>query len=107
MVVGCSPISYYTIPIRNNNVHVCNFVRMEQERRMTGDDVIADRLHDLRLSKGISQTELAERIGETQSFVSKYENSQRKLSVIEFIRVVRALGVDGLEIFKEIEMRVV
>jgi transcriptional regulator with XRE-family HTH domain len=43
---------------------------------------------------GLTQVELAERLGRPQSFVSKYERGERKLDVIEFCEVSRALRID-------------
>lgn len=54
---------------------------------------------DLRLLKetreraGITQEELAKRIGESQSFVSKCERGERRLDVVELRAVCEAIGV--------------
>jgi transcriptional regulator with XRE-family HTH domain len=42
----------------------------------------------------LTQAQVAKRLTKTQSFVAKYEGGERRLSVIEFIDVVRALGAD-------------
>ena len=47
-----------------------------------------------RKSAGFTQVELAELLRRPQSFVSKYERGERKLDVIEFCEVCRALGID-------------
>ena len=44
---------------------------------------------------GITQQELAKRLKKPQSFVSKYENGERRLDVVEFLEVATALGFDG------------
>ena len=49
-------------------------------------------LVDLRLRRGLSQSALASRLAKPQSFVSKYETGERRLDVIEFITISRALG---------------
>ena len=46
---------------------------------------IIARLVAERESKGISQTELAHKLGSTQSVVSKIERAERRLDVHEFI----------------------
>ena len=51
-------------------------------------------LRDLRKRRHLTQAQVAERMGKTQSFVSKYEGGERRLSVIEFIDVVRELGAE-------------
>ena len=47
-----------------------------------------------RTEAGLTQQELAESLDRPQSFVSKYEHGQRRLDVVEFLYVARALGID-------------
>lgn len=49
-------------------------------------------LREVRKSSGISQEELAEAIGETQSWVSKLERGERRIDVIETHTICAALG---------------
>ncbi|CAI1923240.1 helix-turn-helix domain-containing protein [Serratia plymuthica] len=50
-------------------------------------------LRDARIEKGITQTKLAEALGRPQSFITKVENGERKLDVVEFAVMARLLGV--------------
>jgi transcriptional regulator with XRE-family HTH domain len=50
---------------------------------------------------GIRQQPLAERLGKPQSFIAKYEGGERRIDLIEFIAIARALGVDPMRLFKE------
>ena len=59
-------------------------------------------LIEYRLKQGITQTELAERLGRPQSFVSKYENGERRLDLIEFLDIASTLGIDPLGFIKEL-----
>ena len=43
---------------------------------------------------GISQRELGRRLGKPPSFPNKIENLERRLDVLEFIAVAKALGLD-------------
>lgn len=51
-------------------------------------------LRDLREKARLTQADVADRLDKPQSFVAKYEGGERRLSAIEFIDVVRALGVE-------------
>jgi transcriptional regulator with XRE-family HTH domain len=42
----------------------------------------------------MSQTELAQKLGQRQQFVSKYESGERRLDIVEFVDVARALNLD-------------
>jgi transcriptional regulator with XRE-family HTH domain len=50
-------------------------------------------LTEARRAAGLSQYQLADRLSVDQSYVSKYESCRRRLDVIEFLRVVAAIGV--------------
>lgn len=45
---------------------------------------------------GLTQVDVAGRIGKPQSYVSKYERGERRLDIVEFLDVARALGIDPL-----------
>lgn len=51
-----------------------------------------------RVDAGLTQYELADRLGVDQTYVSKYEGGRRRLDVVEFMRIVAALGVDYRDI---------
>ena len=67
------------------------------------DDEIRRRLRQARLDAGLRQVELAMRLGEPQSFVSKYENRERRLTFAEVRRICRALDIDFLQFVRELE----
>jgi transcriptional regulator with XRE-family HTH domain len=48
----------------------------------------------------LTQQKLAKRLGSHQSFVAKYEGGERRLDVIEFITIVRAMGADPLRLLR-------
>jgi predicted transcriptional regulator len=48
-----------------------------------------------RKTAGLTQQEVAKSLRRPQSYVSKYESGERRLDVIEFLRVARILKVDS------------
>ena len=60
-------------------------------------------LEKYRLKKNITQSELADSLNRPQSFVSKYENGERRLDVIEFLEIAKILQIKIPEFFKELE----
>ena len=55
----------------------------------------------VRHAAGIRQQALAKKLGRPQSFVAKYEGGERRLDIIEFIAIARALGTDPLKLFRD------
>ena len=53
-------------------------------------------LIEARTVKDLTQAELANKLKRPQSFVSKYERGERRLDVVEFFEVARALGIDAI-----------
>jgi transcriptional regulator with XRE-family HTH domain len=43
---------------------------------------------------GMTQEETAKKLRRPQSYVSKYESRERRLDVIEFLRITTALSID-------------
>ena len=53
-----------------------------------------------RHAAGMSQSDLADALGEYQSFVARMESGQRRVDVIEFENLAEILGFDPREFFK-------
>jgi transcriptional regulator with XRE-family HTH domain len=64
--------------------------------------VVVEVVKAARIAVGLKQTELAERIAKDQSWVSLVEGSQRRLDVVEFIKLAQALGVRPSAMLDEI-----
>lgn len=60
----------------------------------TGYERLHKALVDARHSAGLTQLEVAKKLSRPQSFVSKYEQGERRLDVVEFVAVCHALGID-------------
>lgn len=54
---------------------------------------LAALLRQVRLDANLTQSQLAEKIGQTQSYVSKYENGEQRLDLIELEAVSKAVGI--------------
>jgi transcriptional regulator with XRE-family HTH domain len=55
-----------------------------------------------REKSGITQQELAERLHRHQSFVAKYEGGERRIEVLEFVQICRAIGVKPARILDKL-----
>ena len=62
---------------------------------------IGTRIKELRIAKGMSQKELADRVELTPSFISQLENNQISPSLSSFIDICRAFGVKPGDFLEE------
>ncbi len=53
-----------------------------------------------RKKAGLTQQDLADRLGKPQSFVAKYEGGERRIDVLEFLVITRAIGADPLKLLR-------
>lgn len=60
-------------------------------------------LRQTRLESGLRQVDLAGRLGQPQSFVSKYESGERRLDLPELRQVCKALGISLQEFIRKFE----
>lgn len=63
---------------------------------------LCELLIEARKKAGLTQVEVAERLGKPQSFVAKYEGGERRLDVIEFLAVAKVLGTDPTVLLQKI-----
>ena len=56
-----------------------------------------------REARGITQHEVAKRLGKPQSYVSKAEMGERRLDVVEFLQFMRAIDGEPLALLRDIE----
>jgi len=63
---------------------------------------LLDHLIAARKASGLSQADLAARLGRPQSFVAKIEVGERRIDVIEFLEFVRILGVSPASILENL-----
>lgn len=56
-------------------------------------EVLAQLLRDLRIMANLTQTEVAASLDKPQSYVSKYESSERRLDLVELSDLCPILGL--------------
>lgn len=59
-------------------------------------------LREAREAAGLTQTQLASRLGKEQSYVAKNEGGERRVDVVEFVRIAKACGADPLALLRTI-----
>lgn len=64
-------------------------------------EVFRNLLTEARKGNGLTQVELAKRLGLPQSFVSKYETGERRLDVTEFIEISKVIGINPIKILTD------
>jgi transcriptional regulator with XRE-family HTH domain len=62
-----------------------------------------DLLIDARTRAGLSQAEVGVRLSRPQSYVSKYENGERRLDVVEFLEIAQVLSFDPVKVIQRLK----
>jgi transcriptional regulator with XRE-family HTH domain len=63
---------------------------------------LCDLMAQARKNAGLTQHELAARLSKPQSFIAKYEGGERRIDVIEFLSICRAMSADSAAIMKKL-----
>ena len=63
---------------------------------------LQDLLARVRQARKLTQAEVARRLKRPQSFVAKYEGGERRLDVIEFVDVAKALETDPRDLLADL-----
>jgi transcriptional regulator with XRE-family HTH domain len=70
----------------------------ESYRRM-----LRELLRKARVDAGLRQEEIARRLGQPQSFVSKYESGERQLDLAELRDICEVIGLSLHEVVRKLE----
>ena len=62
-------------------------------------------LRSARQIAGLTQVQLAERLGADQSYISKYERGERRIDIIELRAICSVLGVELVDFVRTFEER--
>ncbi len=65
--------------------------------------ILQNLLKRFRTNANLKQTELAEILEQSQSFVSKYESGERRLDLLELWQICQALNINLTEFVAEFE----
>lgn len=61
-------------------------------------------LIEARQKQSMTQTQLAEKLGRPQSFISKYENGERRIDLVEFLEIADALMIDPVDFIRRLQL---
>jgi DNA-binding transcriptional regulator YiaG len=67
--------------------------------------VLLTLLRQVRLDAKLRQVDLAERLGQPQSFVSKYESGERRLDILELRSLCKLVGISLEQFVAKLEER--
>ena len=63
-------------------------------------------LKKIRVDKGLKQSDLANQLGRTQSYVSKYESGELQLDILELRNICSLLGLSLADFVMHLEERI-
>lgn len=66
-------------------------------------DTLRNLLREMRLEAGLRQIDLANGLGQHQSYVSKYESGERRLDLIELKQICKVIGISLQDLIKRFE----
>ena len=76
---------------------------MQKSLHSKGYRLLLRRLREARQGAGVTQEELARRLGETQSFVSKCERGERRLDAVELRAICKAIGASFVVFIRRLD----
>lgn len=66
-------------------------------RKLMDIEVILQKIRETRKAKGLNQSDMALKLGVTQTMYSNYENGKSEMTLTKFLNVVEILGLDILK----------
>jgi transcriptional regulator with XRE-family HTH domain len=79
--------------------------KLDKSVHSGGQSAFCELMVKARKAAGLTQRELADRLQRPQSFVAKYEGGERRIDVVEFIEISRAIGAEPIKLLKALVQR--
>jgi transcriptional regulator with XRE-family HTH domain len=79
--------------------------KLNKSVHSAGKTVFCELIIKARKSAGLTQHELSKRLHKPQSFVAKYEGGERRVDVVEFIEICKAIEADPHKLLKVLIQR--
>jgi transcriptional regulator with XRE-family HTH domain len=74
--------------------------KLDKSVHSQGQTTFCELMVKARKSAGLTQHDLAKRLHKPQSFVAKYEGGERRVDVVEFIEICKAIEADPNKLLK-------
>jgi transcriptional regulator with XRE-family HTH domain len=79
--------------------------KLDKSVHSAGQVAFCDLMIGARKTAGLTQHELAKRLRRPQSFVAKYEGGERRVDVVEFVEICKAIETDPNKLLKVLIQR--
>jgi transcriptional regulator with XRE-family HTH domain len=76
--------------------------KLDKSVHSAAQTALCELMAQARKKAGLTQHELAARLSKPQSFIAKYEGGERRVDVVEFIAICRAMSADSVGILKKL-----
>src|ERR1700692_971513 len=79
--------------------------KLDKSVHSAGQTAFCEVMIGARKASGLTQHQLAKRLRRPQSFVAKYEGGERRVDVVEFIEICKAVEADPNKLLKVLIQR--
>jgi len=78
---------------------------MSKRSPRSQQEALLSLLREIRSDAGLRQVDLADKLGQPQPYVSRYESGERRLDILELREVCEAVGITLDEFAARLEQR--